>query len=430
MALSNNRILTSFVVSNRALLQSDGALYVMMRQNEKLFDVVVQQGADVATAADIVSLTQDYPHPEHAALPGPLACATMHRVQETGTVAVVLCISHAVADATSAELFRSDLDAALGVGGAAVAAPAEHVDFKAYADAYHRLRASPAAEEAATWHARRLGGLEVHARAGQEGPFPVPPGLAMARSAGGRDRARHPFRLTGPEGTRAERLLPPAAGVGAPPHILLKAAFSLVQTHRTRHTHALFQSFEAARTGFPFLEGSPDDVRSLGAELDAGDVAGPTTQGIVNLVRVDPEQKVSAFLEHLQDEQLQLTRYASAPLLKIIEKLGPAGDLVPDILRHHGFNWLPVPLMGGVRGNSYRNMKMAHFTMKPYLGFTLMGGLGGPGSDLVVMSGVGQMLDTEGIQKYLQQIEKVTLWLVDSDHWDSPLGEFAASLVD
>ncbi|KAK2027479.1 acetyl-CoA synthetase-like protein [Colletotrichum zoysiae] len=424
VALSNNGILTSFIVSDQSRLESDIALYVMMRQNQKLFDIVIHQGPDVAVVADVVSLTQDYPHPEHATFPGPLARATMHRVEETGTIAIVLLISHAAADATSAEIFRSDLDAVLGPGGVV---PAEHVDFKTYSDAYYRLRSSPAAEDAAAWHARRLAGMEAHARAGLEGPFPVPSDVAAARSAGGRDRARLPFQLAGLDKARAERR--DGAGAAPAPHILLKAAFSLVQTRRTGHTHALFQSFEAARTGFSFLEESDDDGPP-GSDLDAGDVAGPTTQGIINLVRVDPEQTVSAFLAELQDEQLQLTRYASAPLLEVMEKLGPAGELVPEVLRHHGFNWLPLPLMGGVRGNSYRNMTMVHFAMKPYLGFTLMGGLGGPDSDFVMMSGVGQMLDTEGIQGYLQQVEKVVLWLVDPEHWDSPVGGFASRLAD
>lgn len=422
LAFSNNRILTSFIVSDETRLESDIALYVIMRQNQKLFDIVIQQGPDVATVAEIVSMAQDYPHPEHATFPGPLARATMHHVEETGTIAIVLLISHAAADATSAELFRSDLDTILGPGGTQ---PAEHVDFKTYSDAYYRLRSSSAAKTAVNWHARRLAGLETHADAGLEGPFPVPSDVTTARSAGGRDRARHPFQLAGLNKARTGRR--DKTGAAPAPHILLKAAFSLVQTHRTGHTHALFQSFEATRTGFTFLGGLDNDVPD--ADLDAGDVAGPTTQGIINLVRVDAEQTVSAFLTDLQDEQLQLTRYASAPLLKIMEKLGPAGELVPAVLRHHGFNWLPVPLMGGVRGNSYRNMKMVHFAMKPYLGFTLMGGLGGPDSDFVMMSGVGQMLDTEGIQGYLQQVEKVVLWLVDPGHWDLPVGDFVAGLA-
>ena len=410
--LANNRFLASFLVWDSTALKPDIALHVAVRQMDKIFDLVIQDGGKLKTIDDIKATTANYPHHSHAMFPGPLTRAMLYDIEETGTTAVILAVSHAVVDASSAQIFREDLDNALG--GASLE---EHVDFKSYADSYYNFRTSAEARAAAKWHVKRLEGLELHRKA-LKNPFPIPKGTYEARiAASGRNLTQHVFQAPGLDDLRREHKQITLT-------VAVKTAFALVQVYRTGHTHALYQNFEASRTSFPFL---PRSLESIG-EFGAADVAGPTVQIVINLVEVDRAQTVLALLNHMQTEQASLTRYAAAPFRQIMEGLGPAGRLLPDMVSHQAFNWLPT--MGGMMRNPYENMEMVHMDAYPAAGIGILAGLGGPDSSTVFMQAMGQMFDECGFGEYMTQMEKITRWLTDRNNWESPVGGFTTVLED
>ncbi|KAK9413629.1 hypothetical protein SUNI508_11838 [Seiridium unicorne] len=410
LMFANNRFLVSFMVWDKTALGSDVALHVAMRHTDKLFDIVIHDGGTLKTVDEIRAISGNISQPDDAIFPGPLARATLYHIEETGTTAVIIKASHATLDASSAEIFRQDLDDVLG--GASLE---EHVDFKAYADSYYNFRTSAEARASAKWHIKRLKDIESHRKA-LEHPYPVPKGTYENwTTAHGRVLPGHAFEVPGLDDLRREH-----KEITAP--VLLKAAFALVQVYRTGHTHALFQNLEASRTSFPFL---PRSLASVG-ELGAGDMAGPSIQMIYNILEIDKAQSVLALLDYMQTEQTEMTRHAAAPFRQIVEGLGPAGKMLPEIFTHQILNWLPA--LGGMMVNPYENMEIVHLDLNPACGIGIMAGLGGPDSTTIFMQGLGQLLDLDGFKEYMTQMEKVMVWLADRNNWKSPVGKFATIL--
>lgn len=87
--LKNNRMLASFLVWDKDALDSHLALHVAMRQDRKLFDVVIQDEGSVKTVEELGAIPLKYPYPEHALFPGPLFRALIYYVEETKSAAVI-----------------------------------------------------------------------------------------------------------------------------------------------------------------------------------------------------------------------------------------------------------------------------------------------------------------------------------------------------
>ena len=87
--LKNNRMLASFLIWDKDALESDLALHVAVRQDNKLFDVVIQDEGTVKTLEELSAVPLKYPYPDHALLPGPLFRALLYYVEETKSAAVV-----------------------------------------------------------------------------------------------------------------------------------------------------------------------------------------------------------------------------------------------------------------------------------------------------------------------------------------------------
>ena len=410
---TNNRILASFLVWDKRLLGSDIALHVAVRQNKKIFDLVIQDGGSVKTVGEIMALTVEYPSRDHAAFPGPLTRAMIYHVEETGSAAVVFICNHSIMDASSAQIFREDLDSALG----GTASLPEHIDYKPYADSYYNLRTSVEANAAAKWHIERLQGLESH-RKGLIQPFPISKNTFEASlKAGPREEVKAAFIPPGLDKLRKEHSHITATA-------LTKTAFALVLVHHTGHSHAVFQNFEAARKSFPFL---PPSFEAMG-EFGATDVAGPTMQVVVNLIHIKPEETVLSLLNRVQEEQALQVKHASAPFGQILKGLGPAADLLIDIVEHQAFNWLPG--MGNYLKNPYANMQAVKMNVTPSIGLGFRGGVGGPDSNLVIFQSVGLSVDIPTLKRFTMQVEKITRWLMHSDNWEAGVGEFVAILED
>ncbi|KAH8682289.1 hypothetical protein BX600DRAFT_505894 [Xylariales sp. PMI_506] len=402
---ANMRILTSFLVRDEDELGSPDSLHVTIRQNKKWFDKVIQDGGQVKSVHELIPKTLDYKDP--AAVPGPLTQAILYDVEETGTTAAVLYVHHAVVDASMGQMFADDLDRALN----STAPLPQHVDYKPWTDSYYNLRTSSEARAATKWHTKRLKGLKSHKKALWP-PFTMPTGPSDSLvQHNGEDAVQHSFIAHEMQNFRRQN-------PQVTPTIVLKTALALVNMHRTGHSHALFANLEAARTVFPFIN------KALGAagQFEATDVAGPTIQAVINLIEFKPEETVLSLLERMQEDQVSLTKYAAAPLREIMNSLGTDGSLVPEVIGHQSFNWVPGMSANGT--NPQKNFEALSAVVKPRQGFSLNAGMGGSESNTIFLHLRGIGLDTAGYKQVALDLEKLVLWIIKEENWKNPSTDY------
>jgi hypothetical protein len=205
--------------------------------------------------------------------------------------------------------------------------------------------------------------------------------------------------------------------------IILKAALALLNVQRTGHTHALFSNLEAARTTFPFI---PKVMENTG-QYEATDVAGPTIESVLNLIEIIPEEKVLDFLQRMQNDQTNLTKYASAPAREIMSALGEAGGMIPEVIQAQIFNWVPGMSASGT--DPYFNFKVLNAVVRPQIGVALNAGIGGAEYDTIFMHLRGDALTTPQLKEMAVDLEKISRWLVNPANRNAAVGEFRVSLV-
>lgn len=317
-----------------------------------------------------------------------------------------------VHDASSQRLFLEDLELSLKNPESVLSA---HVDFKAWCDSYSALRFSPLATAAVNYQVRRLRGLEQHAK----GMYPPArlPRMAISESPDGED-----YAFDAP-GLRDLHKADPSI-IAA---VVLKAAMAVANVHRTDYSHALFNNFEASRKRFPFV---PESVRALSpAASQASDVNGPVMQGVCNVIEVNPGETMLNFLQNLQREQLELTHYADAPLLRVIDALNSdgsgAGDMAIEVHRTQFLTWVP-----GFLGE-YENFDVAQLAIRCAAGLVIVAGLGGPEGTTFIMTTRWDVANysREEAKSFLRDIEAVVMWLIDPKNFESPLASILAALA-
>lgn len=143
------------------------------------------------------------------------------------------------------------------------------------------------------------------------------------------------------------------------PNVIVKTAFALLNMAETKHPTALFGNLEASRAEFPFL---PD-----GLSKEAIDVSDPTMQAVINLIRIQENEIVSSLLQRMQQDQLDLTLHAAAPIKDLISSLGKDGKMIPEILGHGHFNW--VPGLGAIE-YGYEQLQVLYAVCRPRQGIS------------------------------------------------------------
>ncbi|KAL8635406.1 MAG: hypothetical protein Q9226_009358, partial [Calogaya cf. arnoldii] len=242
-----------------------------------------------------------------------------------------------------------DLDTALRTGHT----PKPHASFKDFADRKYQYLNSPNADNAVAFHVDRLQGYGRHRDA------LWPPQRAPQFFRGTDSQWTH---LDGTSGQPSERrildaspqgvngingsiTLPTLAHLkttyGLTANIVFKAALALLNMHHTGASQAFFSAPEAARV-WPTREGEPDPTLP-----NTMDIPGPTWEIILHRIHLDRSKSLLLWLQELQEEQALLTKYASAPFIRIEESLAatdpPASkhELHDSFARRQSFNWLP-----------------------------------------------------------------------------------------
>ncbi|KAI3395324.1 hypothetical protein diail_1436 [Diaporthe ilicicola] len=424
----NNRILASFLVWDSTKLGSDDALHVVIKQNQKFFDNIVEDGGSLDAVDDLKKISQHHPHPDYATLPGPVYRTMLFDIKETGSAAMVTSVHHCVIDASMGQIMQEDIDRALAAlaDGATttediLAKLHPHVDYKPWADSYYSLRSGVEARAATKWHLRRLSSLPQHAATGALFPSTLitPRDKYNAALVEGEDCITITFDIPDVHALRREYPEITAQAV-------VKSAVALMNVYRTGHSHALFTNHEAARTYFPFI---PRAMADLSPNLfEATDVSGPTYQNVINLIEVSRSsgETVLDFLGRVQREQTLLTKHAAAPLREIMRGLDNGAKLVPEVIGAQVYNW--VPGLGTMGTNPHHHHEVLSAVVRPHLGLNLNCGLGGAQNQTVIVQVRGDGFDLGGLRKVGEEIEAITKWLVTRDNWGNPVGGFESSL--
>lgn len=292
-----------------------------------------------------------------------------------------------------------------------------HVDYKIWADSYYSLRTSLEARAETEWHLAGLRNLGTHRKAIFPPMKPPVPGF-IHHEVAEVDGLLHQFDAPDFYALRKQY-----RNISHP--IVLKSAHALLNVHITSHTHALFSNLEAARTTFPFI---PKALHTPG-DFEATDVSGPCFESVINLIEIRPDEKVIEFIQRMQDEQNNLTTYASAPWSEIMKALGPEdGKIMPEMVRTQVFN--RVPGMGTTGTNPNQHFEMLVAAVRPAVGLAVNAGMGGPEGLTVFMHLRGTYVDEEREKTLIhaRKLEKTTQWIMREENWEAEVGGFAGCL--
>jgi hypothetical protein len=321
-----------------------------------------------------------------------------------------MAVSHAVIDASYAQIYSEDFDRAL----AGTTTLHEHLDYKIWADSYHSLRTSPEARAGTKWHLKRLKNIASHKKA----LWPQIPQRSKYDPTAQDSEDGYQFSFEAPDIPKLRKEHTNLTAI-----VVLKAALALLNIHKTGHTHALFSNLEAARTNFPFL---PKSVEATG-QWEATDVAGPTIESVINLIPINPSETILDFLQKMQEDQLNLTKYASTPWREIMASLGEAGKMIPEVNTTQIFNW--VPGFGTTGTNPYDNFRMVNAVVRPQVGLAVNAGLGGEKSTTIFLHLRGDALTVEELQELAKELERITVWITKLENWEREVGGFKESLA-
>ncbi|KAJ4293617.1 hypothetical protein N0V90_008901 [Kalmusia sp. IMI 367209] len=409
--LKNNPIWTSFYVHG----EDKSPFYITMKPKRKLYDHCLIESGSVANVAELQHIAVNYPYPEHSVFPGPLFHALIYNIEDIQSAGFVLYVHHIVHDASSMRLMLEDLNKALLEPTQPLRA---HVPYQLWADVYHSLRNSPRATFEVDWHVKRLANIHQHRKALY--PPANVPRQEITSSPDGID-----YGFDAPSLLNLKRH---HSHITA--SVVLKAAMALVNITRTKHTHALFSNFEAARSSFPFW---PDTLRHLPgangstvADLDASDVAGPTMNAVTNVIPVERSESAIAFLDRLQTEQFELTKRSHAPWRRIISALNElhpgenAGEMIYETHRTQFLTWVP-----GFLGD-YEKIRIGQIAIRAALGLVFVAGLGGPQATTFMISLRWDVANYSAleVERFVKDVEKAIVWLLEEGNWEAPVSGF------
>lgn len=314
-------------------------------------------------------------------------------------------------DASYAQIYSEDFDRAL----AGSTNLQEHLDYKIWADSYHSLRTSPSARAATKWHLKRLKTIASHKKA----LWPPIPARSKYDPTTQSTEDGYQTSFEAPTMPSLRKAHPTLTAI-----IILKAALALLNIHKTGHTHALFSNLEASRTTFPF---QPKSLHETG-KWEATDVAGPTISSVINLIPItDPSESVLAFLQRMQVDQVNLTKYAAAPWREIMASLGKKdGGLIPQVTTTQIFNW--VPGFGTTGTDPYSCFRVVNAVVRPLVGFGVNAGLGGEKGCTVFLHLRGDAFGALEMKTLAGELERIVLWILEEANWGRGVGAFRESL--
>lgn len=155
---------------------------------------------------------------------------------------------------------------------------------------------------------------------------------------------------------------------------------------------------------------------------------GQTIQTVANLVGLEPNETVLAFLQRTQFDQTQQTIHANAPRGLVMEALGhDAGPLVPWITNTAMFNWLGAKMPGQGHFSSGLELAPAVSSQEAF-SFLLMASM--TATQHVWMQLRGATFGQQVLGRMLEKLERLATWLVAEENWARAVVDFRACFVE
>lgn len=349
--ISHHPLMRSLAITYQ---EPETKLLLTIRDNEEWWSCSTSQNITVSDPEELRHTIID-----HWATPeaGPLIRAGFANISSRPQDSALIFIgNHGVFDNISTNLFFDDLATAIKnkLSTEDISWAPGHTAFKDYADTYHLHRKGPAAMEAVDFHANRLKGIGALNQA--LWPQQRAPGWFKGTDLGWKDadgkpgdpEKRKPLDPEDTERFGLDGLTRTAKVSGLPalrekhgilPHVILKAAVTLFNIHRTGSSTALFANLEAARH-WPFTaDWAPDNQRLPNPLI----IAGPTFEVVVNRIEVsDKNESVLTFLQRIQKEQTELSANSHVPLRELLNSPSLTTEdvaIIREIMIRQIWNW-------------------------------------------------------------------------------------------
>ena len=285
--------------------------------------------------------------------------ASVIRCEEDSSNYLSLILNHSIMDAVAAVPWYRDLDMMLHDDTVVLSSM---TPYKLFADLHYDLAGSHAAQEAVSFHVKRLRGISrlKHAL----WPHQRAPGWMISDDAGSpyalkRELVRESVwkgrwnsvsaQFNTPRISRLVDLsqLPSQLnrlGLTAPN--FTKAAIALLTTLQTNASHAVFTSWESSRS-WPFVPRWVADRLPPAMGID-----GPTLEWVLNMPEVDLNETVADYLKRMEHEQRQMSAYEHAPWSAIAHGLQEEALVAMEASFRQAFVW-DVSLLGMVQPKGY-----------------------------------------------------------------------------
>lgn len=414
--LENNPMLASFVFANRPVFGSDIMLHVMLKHTAKLYDLVIHDYGSIATKQDFANEVFK-PHEYQMSIqPGILVNFLLFDVEDCNQSGTIMVLNHAPVDASYMQILLDDFDKAIG------GAPLDrHIDYKIWADSYYSLRTCFEAQVAVAWQVRRLDNLIAHKRSVFPPQFNPHDTVVRTHVQDVADNGHHTdFRVPGISKLRSKyrKLTAPT---------IIKAAWTLLNIHRNGTNTALYCSLQADRRRFPFVPKVLEQL-SPAHTFEAGRVAGPTLQAVVNILPLYPEEFALAFMHRIAADQEDLNRYAPAPLKSVLKDIGPVNtEIMIDIIRCQIFNWTPG--LGALQTfNPNENYEPLSSFIRPTLRLVINVDVGGPDDETCYAQIKSPLFDKKTLKSLADDLRDFATWLCDENNWERRMGDFKTAL--
>lgn len=350
--LSHHPIMRSLAISYQ---EPETKLLLTLRDNEAWWSCSTFQDRIVSDPEELQHiLIDEWADPET----GPLIKVAFATINSNPKDAALVFIgNHGVFDSISINLFFEDLGTSIKnkLSPENTGKALGHTAFKDYADTYYLHRGGSAAMEAVTFHASRLKGVGAFKSA--LWPQQQAPGWFKGTDSGWKDADGKPgdsakrkpldsedtgrFGLHGLTRTVNVPGLPALREKhGIPPHVILKAAVTLFNVHRTGSSTALFANLEAARH-WPFTADWASENQHLPNPLN---ITGPTFELVVNRIEVsDKHEPVLTFLQRIHKDQTELSSNAHFPLRELLNSPSLTTEdiaVIQETMKRQIWNWL------------------------------------------------------------------------------------------
>jgi hypothetical protein len=346
--IADHPLLRTMVID--AGLETD--YYLVMKTTDMWMAQMFRDGDTIDSVEDVKTHRLGENPYDFVATDGPLFRLTFLPVRDSDVVGLVIHMHHNMFDGISLQKWYNDLMCRLTGRTCALGSH----PYQDWAAQYHAYRDTAEAAVATKWHVDRLRGISAAKNKlwpVQRSPqwFKGPddgwtykdgrPGELGARERVDGDNSVGTMGVT--QVIDVPAILTLRAQHGISPPMVAKAACALFNMYTMKCDEAIFASVESGRK-WP-LEKLPGN-HTKGANVL--EIDGPTMATVVNRIKVGPWETARSFMLRVQAEQIDIDRYADAPLAHILRGLretaetGEAdAELTYDLLQRQVYDWLP-----------------------------------------------------------------------------------------